>query len=51
MLAVALGAPLGAAPPDPAIVCRPDETPPCVPRDGFWRDAPPAEQASEGPAP
>ncbi len=46
MLAVALCAPLGAAPPDPAIVCRPGETPPCVPRDGFWRDAPPAEQAA-----
>lgn len=37
---------LGAAPPDPSIVCRPDEAPPCVRADGFWRDAPAAEQAA-----
>lgn len=37
---------LGAAPPDPSIVCRPGEAPPCVRADGFWRDAPAAEQAA-----
>lgn len=37
---------LGAAPPDPSIVCRPSEAPPCVRADGFWRDAPAAEQAA-----
>ncbi len=47
ILALPLCAPsLGAAPPDPSIVCRPDETPPCVRADGFWRDAPAAKQAA-----
>lgn len=37
---------LRAAPPDASIVCRPEERPPCVGTDGFWRDAPVAEQAA-----
>lgn len=37
---------LRAAPPDPAIVCRPEESPPCVGSTGFWRDAPVAEQVA-----
>lgn len=44
--ALPLCAPAGASPPDPDIVCRPDEAPPCVRADGFWRDAPAAEQAA-----
>ena len=38
--------PLHAAPPDPAIVCRPEEPPPCVGSAGFWRDAPVEEQVA-----
>ena len=37
---------LAAAPPDPAIVCRPAERPPCVGAAGFWRDAPVEEQVA-----
>ncbi len=37
---------LCAAPPDPAVVCRPEESPPCVGSAGFWRDAPVDEQVA-----
>ena len=29
---------LSADPPDPAIVCRKEEPPPCVNKNGFWND-------------
>lgn len=37
---------LCAAPPDPAIVCRPEEPPPCVASAGFWREAPVEQQVA-----
>ena len=44
-LLLSAAVPLAASPPHAAIVCRPDEPPPCVAADGFWRDASLEEQA------